>query len=126
MQNVILVYDGECPFCSKYAHYIQLVDTAGLILINARDSNDPSVQDVKQRGYDLDRGMVAIVNGAYYHGADALHVMAFLGSKSDLFNKINVCVFSSKILAVVIYPVLRAGRNIALWAKGAEHIHDEP
>ena len=44
MQNVTLIYDGECPFCSMYAKYMRLKEASGgLQLINAREGDHPAV-----------------------------------------------------------------------------------
>lgn len=124
MENITLVYDGECPFCSTYARFMRLKDAAGdLRLVNARDANHPVVQDVKSRGYNLDDGMVVIIGGKYYHADEALHVLALMSSRSGIFNRFNYQVFSSPALSRFFYPSLRAGRNIALCLKGAGKIH---
>jgi predicted DCC family thiol-disulfide oxidoreductase YuxK len=123
MEPVILIYDGECPFCKTYAKYVRLKEAGGLTLINAREAGNSYVQDVKARGFNLDDGMVAIIGGKYYHGEEALHVLAFLSSRSGLFNKMNYHLFSSKKISGFAYPFLRAGRNVALKIKGVKQIH---
>ena len=110
------VYDGECPICSYAAHALRIKRSVGdLVLINARDQpGHPLVREVTQAGLDLDDGMVLKLHGELYHGDDALHMMALLGSKSGWFNRANVILFRSRRIARLCYPAMRAGRNLLL------------
>lgn len=109
-----LVYDGDCPFCSRYVRYLRLRQAAGPVrLVNAREGG-PLVDELLRAGLDLDEGMVLKLGGRYYHGADCIHALALLSSGSGLFNRINAKVFRSPQLSRVLYPVLRAGRNMTL------------
>ena len=124
MQKTTLIYDGECPFCSRYARYVRLKGTVGnLFLVNARDGDHEAVRDVIARGFDLDQGMVVVIDGQYYHGEKALHVMALLGSRSGFFNRLNYRLFSSEKMSSLAYPFFRAFRNLALWLKQVKKIH---
>jgi predicted DCC family thiol-disulfide oxidoreductase YuxK len=117
-----LVYDGDCPFCSRYVQYLRLRQAAGPVrLVNAREGG-PLVDELQRAGLDLDNGMVLKLGGRYYHGADCIHALALLSSGSGLFNRINARVFRSPQLSRVLYPVLRAGRNTALRLLGRTKI----
>ena len=55
-----IVYDGECPFCSKYVQLIELRNTVGDVeLINARSDNTIK-EKLKELSIDLNQGMVLI------------------------------------------------------------------
>ncbi|MCE3247451.1 MAG: hypothetical protein K0R41_1276 [Geminicoccaceae bacterium] len=117
-----LVYDGDCPFCSRYVQYLRLRQAAGPVtLVNAREGG-PLVAEMQRAGLDLDEGMVLKLGGRYYHGADCIHALALLSSGSGLFNRINAEVFRSPQLSRVLYPVLRAGRNSVLRLLGRTKI----
>jgi predicted DCC family thiol-disulfide oxidoreductase YuxK len=117
-----LVYDGECPFCSRYVRYVRLRTAVGkLHLVNAREGG-PLVDEMVQAGLDLDEGMVLKMGGRYYHGADCIHALALLSSGSDAFNRINAAIFRSSALARALYPILRAGRNAVLRGLGRTKI----
>jgi hypothetical protein len=94
-----------------------------LALVNARDSNHPAVRDVKSHGYNLDDGMVAIIDRQYYHGEKALHILALMSSRSGFFNKMNYAVFSSQELSSLFYPLFRLFRNFALKIKNVQKIN---
>jgi predicted DCC family thiol-disulfide oxidoreductase YuxK len=118
-----LVYDGDCPFCSRYVRYLRLRDAVGKVeLVNAREGG-PLVEEIARKGYDLDGGMVLKMAGRYYHGSDCIHALALLSSDSDTFNRINAAIFRSPTLSRLLYPALRTGRNIVLKALGRTKIH---
>lgn len=55
--KMVVIYDGECPFCRSYVSLMALRDRVGQVdLVDAR-SNDPRVINVRerlrpQRGHD--------------------------------------------------------------------------
>lgn len=116
-QEVWLVYDGECPICRPTANALKIRAAVGkLHLVNAREPH-PIMKEIKKAGFDIDRGMVVKIDNTLYHGADAQNILALIGTKSDLFNRINVLLFSSKISANIFYPFFRMIRNFLLWYK---------
>jgi predicted DCC family thiol-disulfide oxidoreductase YuxK len=123
MSEAWLVYDGECPFCSRYVQYVRVREHVKLHLVNARDGG-PLVDEMRAQGLDLDEGMVLKMGGRYYHGADCIHVLATLSTPSSAFNRINARIFSSPTLSRSIYPVLRAGRNGVLALLGRSKLRD--
>jgi len=116
--DLTIVYDGECPFCSRYVRFLRLRESAGKVqLVDARDGG-PIVERLVQAGYDLDQGMVAEMAGRTYHGADCIHFLALMSTESGVFNRVNAVVFSRPMLAALLYPLLRCGRNLALMLLG--------
>jgi len=114
MAQATLIYDGDCPFCSRYTRYIRLREAVGdLLLIDARNGG-PEVEQIIAKGFDLDDGMVLVIGKKTYHGAACLNRLALMSSRSDLFNRLNFFLFRSPRLSKVSYPILRAGRNLVL------------
>lgn len=121
-KEIVLVYDGMCPMCSSVSKYIKLKKVAGkLQLIDAR-KNKEMVKKLKKKNIDLNLGMVVITGGKYYHGSDAANIIALMSSRSDLFNKINYILFSSKTIGQFIYPIFKCIRSFLLWMKGYKNI----
>lgn len=122
--DVWFVYDGACPICNTAAKGFRIKEAVGnLHLINARSGEDHAVlQEIKKRGLDLDEGMVITFGDSYYHGADALHIMAMLGTNQGWFNRLNYLLFRSKHFAKWCYPAFRAARNLAIRLKGVPDI----
>jgi predicted DCC family thiol-disulfide oxidoreductase YuxK len=109
-----LVYDGQCPFCSRYVQLVRLREALGQVaLVDARKGG-PIVEEARAAGLDLDEGMVLKLDGRFYHGADCIHTLALLSTPSSLFNRVNAAMFRSRTASRVLYPVLRAGRNAVL------------
>ncbi len=120
VDDVTLIYDGECPVCTAYSCNVD-AGSAQLRRINAR-SADPNVQSAVEAGIDLDDGMVVLHQGKLYHGAEAMHRMAILSPKSGLRNRLNRMMFGNLAVARATYPVLRAGRNALLRLLGRQKI----
>ena len=74
MSNQILfIYDGECPFCNHFAELLELKSNLPNIQVkNAR--NNPSEIP---KGYDMDRnGAILISEGKMLFGADAINYIS--------------------------------------------------
>jgi predicted DCC family thiol-disulfide oxidoreductase YuxK len=108
-----VVYDGECPFCSSYVRLYRLRGRTRVHLIDARTPH-PLVAEVKARGIDLDTGMAVRFNGRLYDGAEAMNLLAVLGSGGTIFNIANRVLFRHKRLARLFYPFLVKGRLLTL------------
>ncbi|MCY4336924.1 MAG: DCC1-like thiol-disulfide oxidoreductase family protein [Litoreibacter sp.] len=114
MSDLKIVYDGECPFCSQYVTMTRLRESVGSVeLIDAR-TDHPLVTDIKDRGIDLNEGMLAQYKGKEYFGADCIHFLSLLSSRSGVMNRVASVLFSKRSVARLAYPVLRAGRNLTL------------
>jgi predicted DCC family thiol-disulfide oxidoreductase YuxK len=112
--RAVLVYDGGCPVCSSYVRYVRIKESAGeLTLVNGREGG-AWVERVKQAGLNLDEGMVLFYGGRAYHGADCIHMLALLSSGFGPFNRLNAIAFRSPTVSRILYPMLRAGRNLLL------------
>lgn len=114
MSGIEIVYDGDCPFCSRYVVMTRLRASVGEVrLIDAR-SGDPIVAEIRDKGYDLNQGMLARYEGREYFGSDCVHLLSMLSSRSGLLNRFCSIVFSNKAATEIMYPFMRAGRNATL------------
>lgn len=122
--DVWFVYDGDCPLCTTAANALQIRKAVGTLhLVNAREeSNHPVMQEILARRLNLDEGMVIKFLDTCYFGADALHVMALLGTGQGWFNRMNAWLFRSKTLSRLLYPPMRAARNLFIRLKGISKI----
>jgi len=113
-RKISVVYDGECPVCTTYVSMLRLKELAGDVqLINARDDH-PLVTEIKQQGISLDDGMVVKIGEQLHHGDQAVQQLALITGPSGVVNRLHYWIFSSAWRAKVIYPFLRAGRNLLL------------
>ncbi len=123
-QSIYLIYDGECPLCNTSAKALKIRKAVGTLhLINARE-NHPIMQEINSANLNIDKGMVVKFNDTLYHGAEAQHILAIIGSDNDFFNRINVWLFRSKTRAHLLYPIFRTFRNILLWLNKTSKVNN--
>lgn len=119
--EAVIVYDGECPFCSRYVLLVRLREAVGKArLVNARD-HGAEAEYLWRLGYNLDEGMALMYQGQIFFGGECLHRLALLSTRSNIFNQVNASIFSSSALSAVLYPILRFGRSITLRILGRSH-----
>ncbi len=115
---MIIHYDGDCPFCARYVGLVRLRAAAGPVsLVNLRDA-PAALARFKAQGLNPDDGMIVETAGRLYHGADAMNAISLMSSRSGILNRIAAAIFSNALLARLLYPWLRAGRNAALFFMG--------
>jgi predicted DCC family thiol-disulfide oxidoreductase YuxK len=114
-ENLVeILYDRECPVCDAYCTLADVRKDAGRIkLLDARKDSE-LLREVTARSLDIDEGMVVRYRGELHYGADAIHVLALLSPRKTLFDKISWLVFRSRKRARVVYPAMKAGRNLIL------------
>lgn len=122
--DLYLVYDKQCPACSYYCRMVRIRDTVGnLVLVDAREPSS-YMDDITAAGLDIDQGMVLIVGDRMYYGSDAIHALAIMGTRSGFFNRFSYWCFKSRPVSRVLYPVLRAGRNLLLKILGRTKVNN--
>lgn len=113
-----LIYDGDCPLCKRFVIYTYFRNNIpNFKLINARE-NAQLVQELLELNLDLNKGMVFIYNNQLYYNDKSVHELAKLVKRESFFNKLFHAVFRHKFLAWMFYPLLKAGRRVALKIKG--------
>ncbi len=116
-EPIYIVYDGDCPFCSAYVRMLRLRDAIGeVVLLDARQPH-AVVDELRRSGVDFDEGMAVSVGGRVFHGAEAIHWLSVMTTPSRTINGLFAWVMRSKTCARIAYPILRAGRNLALFLK---------
>ena len=123
--SVTVFYDGDCPFCKRYVRLLRLRRSAGAVRLVDLRANADIRSALEGDGFDLDQGMIVETGGRRFGGADALHALALLSTRSDLFNRANRFALSSSRIAGAVYPVLRCGRWLTLFALERDGIADE-
>jgi predicted DCC family thiol-disulfide oxidoreductase YuxK len=122
--DVLVVYDKQCPACDYYCNMVRIKESVGrLVLVDARDGG-PVMEEITARGFDIDQGMVVKVGSELYYGSDAIHVLALMGTNKGFFNRLAYWSFRSRSLSRVLYPILRACRNLLLKILGKTKINN--
>src|SRR4051794_24038729 len=120
--SMIVVYDGECPFCSNYVRLMALRKAVGRVeLVNARHSH-PFVRDLQTAGYDLNEGMAVIFGGKIHYGSEAVTLLSRLSDTSSVSARVLSALLRDPARARRIYPWMRLCRNLTLKALGRTKI----
>lgn len=122
-ENIQLVYDDQCPVCRTYCKNIKVDDSINLTLIDAR--LDSKIMDkVTEHGFDIDKGMVANIDGAMYFGSDAMREIALRSQRKGWLAWANRLFFNTKFKAGIFYPLGKIVRNIILRLLDIDDIHN--
>ena len=112
--KMVVVYDGECPFCRNYVKLMSLRKAVGDVeLVDAR-TQAPPVRRLVELGYDLNEGMAAIYGGKVYFGNDAVVLISSLAGDRDWMGRVIAMSLRSPTRAAFLYPLMKLGRRIAL------------
>ena len=123
-EEILLVYDRQCPACNAYCQVVNIRKSVGnLRIVDARE-NSEVMEEITAQGLDIDQGMVLKMGGQLYYGADAINALALIGSRSGIFNRINYWMFKSKTASSIFYPILRFFRNLLLKILGKSKINN--
>jgi len=123
-EEILLVYDKECPACNNYCQVIRIREDIGeLKIVDARE-NSQVLDEITKMGLDIDQGMVLKMGGQIYYGSGAIHTLALISSRSGIFNRVNYWIFKSKSLSAILYPILRSCRNLLLKILGKTKINN--
>lgn len=120
--DLVIVYDGECPFCSNYVNFLKIREQFGeTILVNAR-VEESVVRELKAMTLDINKGMAVNYDNTWYYGAGAIRFLSSANKNEGAARKLNNALFSTTSLANIVYPVLVFCRNITLKILGQKKI----
>jgi predicted DCC family thiol-disulfide oxidoreductase YuxK len=113
--GMVVVYDGDCPFCANYVRLMALQRQTGTVeLVDAR-SADPRVAPLWREGYDLNEGMAVIFGQKVYYGSDAMALIsAISGERCGPLGRMLSALLRDPARARSLYPYFKAGRRLTL------------
>jgi len=115
---MIVVYDGECPFCVSYVALMNLRNAIGTVtLVDAR-TGAPPVKAIVRQGYDLNEGMAVIFGDSVYYGEDAITFISSLTNSRNWAGRLLSKLLRNPDRAAVIYPIMKLGRRVTLKVLG--------
>ena len=117
--KLTFIYDGKCPFCNHFAEMLELKSKIkNLSILDGRE-NPNQIKDLLQKGYDLDKGAILLIDEDIFHGADAINTICKLINKpSSKLLQILSKTFKSSKRTRYIFPFLVRARRLALISKG--------
>ena len=123
--NIKIVYDDECPFCKDFIQMTNLRQEGhDVSLINARESKEELVLKLSE-SFNLDDGMVAIVDGKIYFGAAAAHMIVILSTTKGMKSQIYRLILKNERIANYAYPVLAKLRKLFFVLARKDLINDK-
>ena len=117
LKKIKLYYDRECPFCKEYSKYVELRKTFDIEIINAREDLE-KLNAFKNKGFDINDGMIIEHEGNIFQGSDAVKII-----DNYILKKSGIDIFFSFIINLpgfkqIIYPLVKAVRIIILKSLG--------
>ena len=70
--DLIFIYDGECPFCNHFAELLELKSKINKISILDGRKNLKLVNNLLEKGYNIDKGAILLKDDEIFHGADVV------------------------------------------------------
>ena len=118
-QGDFLLYDGECPFCSFYARKSEFKTPGGrpLTLIDANQAPE-LISKLRREGCEVEEGMVLVLDGRRYQGAEAMTALEAMASGTGWFGGLSRWFASNTARVRAFYPWFQRLRRAALWVKG--------
>lgn len=117
MQQLLLIYDGDCPLCRHFVAAQRLQQHFGtLTLLNARDLPEQApllLAELQHQRLIINQSMVLRVDGRWLKGPEVLQLLASL-NEASWRNSLWLYWFQSASRARFSYPLLRSGRNLLL------------
>ena len=115
----LFIYDGECPFCNKFAQLLKLKSNIPSIKIIDGRQNLAKLTSLYKQGYDLNKGAILIVDGKIMHGSKAINwICSKINNPDDSLLELLRVIFTSNKRSKVLFPFLLWGRRLLLTAKG--------
>ncbi|MCH7502286.1 MAG: DUF393 domain-containing protein [Proteobacteria bacterium] len=122
--DILLVYDKECPVCDYYCRKIDVGDLAGrLVLVNAREESE-IMTEITALGLDIDEGMVLKIGDDLYYDSEAINKLALLNSGNGFFNRMTIVAFAWQPLARLLYPIMKLCRMLLLKMLGRSKVNN--
>ena len=118
-QDAFLLYDGACPFCSFYARKSGFKTPGGrpLTLIDANRAPELLAR-LREGGCEVNEGMVLVLDGRRYQGAQAMTALEAMTSGTGWFGRLSKWFASNPKRVRAFYPWFQKLRRAALWVKG--------
>ena len=112
-QKLILYYDKQCPFCSKYANLLKLKENFEIIHKDARQNL--SQISLVCGNLDINDGFIVVYKNDCFQGAKALHFLQSAVDKTTFLGKLHFFFAYENIFSKVLYRILFILRKFILF-----------
>lgn len=123
--KIQIVYDQECPFCSDFVRILRIKSVGNEVeMINARETSSEIISKLSEK-YNLDDGMIVILDGTEYYGDRAAHILSILSTTNAFRGKLYQLILRNKRIASFAYPVLVILRKLYFKLIGKKLINED-
>ncbi len=117
--KITFIYDGECPFCNHFAELLELKSNIKNISILDARKNLTIINSLLDKGYDIDKGAILLIDDDIFHGAEAINnICNKIYNPSGKLLKLLSNIFKSNNRTKLFFPFLVRARRFALISKG--------
>jgi predicted DCC family thiol-disulfide oxidoreductase YuxK len=117
MKNkIILYYDKQCPFCSKYANLLKLKENFEITLKDARENLDEIA--LLCGNLNINDGFIVVYKDNCFQGSKALEFLNNAVDKTTLLGKLHFLFKYDNSLSHLLYKLLFILRKIILFILG--------
>ena len=113
LKKIKLYYDEDCPFCNEYSKYVELRQTYDIEIINARGALD-KLKDFKNKGFDINKGMIIEYEDNIFQGSDAIKIIDKYIVKKGIIDRLLSVFIHFPGFKSIIYPLVKIIRLIVL------------
>ncbi len=118
-KNLTFIYDGECPFCNHFAQLLEIKSKIKNISFLDGRKNQTIIYSLLEKGYNLDKGAILLMDDDIFHGADAINTICKqIDNPSGSLLKLLSNIFKSNKRTQLLFPFLVRARRFALISKG--------
>jgi hypothetical protein len=112
-QKLILYYDKQCPFCSKYANFLKLKENFEITLKDAREKQ--SKISLICPNLNINDGFIVLYKNDCFQGVKALGFLNSAVDKDTFLGKLHFIFRYDNIFSKILYKVLFILRKIILF-----------
>ncbi|HEY9189272.1 MAG TPA: DCC1-like thiol-disulfide oxidoreductase family protein [Sulfurovum sp.] len=115
-QKLTLYYDRECPFCNRYAAFLELKQHYDLELKNAREYY--AEIDALCQGLDINEGLIVVTEEQCLQGVDALRYLDRAIEKKGMLSRLHGIWNLKGAVSGALYKSIKLLRKAVLFLMG--------
>lgn len=115
-QKIILYYDKQCPFCSKYANLLKLKENFEITLKDVRENLDEI--SLICENLNINEGFIVVYKNDCFQGAKALAFLNSAVDKTTLLGKLHFFFRYDNLFSDLLYKLFFILRKIILFILG--------
>ncbi len=116
---MVLLYDGQCPFCSRYISYVGSRLKVKLCMVDVRQC-PAAAADLRGQGYDVNDGIVLMDGARVLQGREAVAALAAMTKPTGFWDRVVRRLTLVPGFLRVFYPGMRLARKIVLRMLGRD------